>query len=124
MISTLQTCTGAFAVGRVVVNEATNRASCSPDVAMKFDHVSRACFLMQAVNILRNEGELSKAVLPACDLFVRSVGFDGCHEVAAVIKPFPHRGQIAFDHLGRRDYVETHSLPDGGVASASKRRYA
>ena len=41
---------------------------------MKLDHVARAGFLMQAVDILRHECELRKAFLPARDLVVRRVG--------------------------------------------------
>src|SRR4026207_260246 len=78
---------------------------------------------MQAVNILRDECEFGKALLPARNLVMGSVRGQSVHEVAAVIKPFPDRREITFEHLGRRDDVERNSLPDGYVSATAKRRH-
>src|SRR5215212_3413293 len=106
------------------MREAAGNTPGAPDVAMEFDHVAGSGFLMQAVYILRNEGELRKAILPAGNLVVRGIGQEDFQKVATIIEPLPHCGQVSFEHFSRGDHVEGHSLPDRCIASTAKCRDA
>src|SRR2546425_697997 len=77
------------------VTIATTRA---PDAAMQLDNFARACRLMQTIDVLRNQSELVKTILPARDRFMRWIWLQLCQHSPTVIEPFPNFRQIALDH--------------------------
>src|ERR1700741_1803735 len=79
---------------------------------------------MQTVDILRDEGEFRKRLLPARNFVVGYIRHQTVHEVAAIIKPFPDRREISFKHFCGGYDVERNSLPARGITAATKRRHA
>src|SRR5439155_13847632 len=106
-----------------VMARVTTETTGSPNASMQFDHIARACRLMQTIDVLRNQSEIVKTILPACDRFMRRIRFQTCQYSPAVIEPFPNFRQIALDHSRRGAHAERHTLPNRGVAAAAKRRH-
>src|SRR5437867_2937850 len=94
-----------------------------PDAAMQLDNFTRACRLMQTINVLSNQSEIVKAILPPRDRFMRWIRFQRCQDYATVIEPCPNFRQIALDHSRRRNHAERHAFPNCRVAAAAKRRH-
>ena len=106
------------------MHETAHGTTCAPDAAVQFDYVARAGELMQSVDILRDDRQFRKAILPPRDHFVRRIWFQRSEHVPPIIKPFPNSGQVSLKHHAGRDDVDRESLPNGRVTTAPKRRHA
>src|SRR5438876_8904884 len=80
-----------------VMARVTTETTGSPNASMQFDHIARACRLMQTIDVLRNQSEIVKTILPACERFMRWIRLQRCQHFPPIIEPFPNCGQIALD---------------------------
>ena len=92
------------------------------NVAVQLDQILRSCIAMQAVDVLRDQGDLVEvaARLRRGDRSMGVVRSTFLQHTPPIIEPFPDKRQVLIDHSCRRQLGERHTAP--GRSRTAKRR--
>jgi len=80
---------------KVLAFAAAERAAERPDIAMDFEQASGTGAVVEAIDILRDEGEIGRAFLELGKSQVSGVRFGLSDQAASPVVPFPYELGIA-----------------------------
>ena len=82
-----------------------------PDVSMELDDFLRACPLMEPVDVLCDQRELRKKILPGGEDFVSWIGFFGGDDSSSPVIPFPYEFRVLDKCRGCGELLGSVRLP-------------
>ena len=97
---------------KVLAFAAAERAAQSPDIAMDFEQASGTGTIVEAIDILGDEGEIGRAFLQLCEGPVSGVRLGFRDQAASPVIPFPDELGIAGEGLRSRKFFRAEVLPE------------
>ena len=93
-----------------------------PDIAVELEDFAAACAVVQAIDVLRDEGEARLALFEFHQGAVGGVGLRFGDDLAPPVVPFPHQFRIPGERFGVGEFFGLVIFPQS--AGAAKRRHA
>src|SRR5208337_3537044 len=92
-------------------------ASQYPDASVQAKKVAAAGQLVQSVDVLRDQRELSRARFGRCQRIMSRIGLGVCDQRPPPVVPFPYEFWIARERPGRGEFFSAILLPQTVVAA-------